>query len=113
MNKHTPGPWQVSGVRQDSGAPYKGHMVGPDGDGVVVVPYDAKHHEECLSNARLIAAAPEMAALLQRMEDWLRPEVEKEPDRTFFWEIVELRRKMEGREALFRPSQLPQPAHHE
>ena len=53
------------------------------------------------ANARLIAAAPDMFALLRKMEDWLRPEVVKEPDRTFFWQIVDLRRKVEGKPRLF------------
>lgn len=61
---HTPGPWQVSGVRQR--ADYKGHMVGPDGDGVTIVPYNEKDHAECLANARLIAAAPDLLELAKR-----------------------------------------------
>lgn len=66
----TPGPWQVSGIRQSSDK-YKGHMVGPDGDGVVVVPYNDKDHIECLANARLIAAAPEMYDVLKEAADCL------------------------------------------
>lgn len=38
----------------------------------------------------------ELRRLLLRIENWLRPEVVNEPDRTFFWEIVELRRKHDG-----------------
>lgn len=60
----TPGPWQVSGVRQKSDK-YEGHMVGPDGDGVVLVPYNDNDHIECLANARLIAAAPELLDALR------------------------------------------------
>lgn len=44
----------------------------------------------------LEAAMQEKSQLLQRIEDWLRPEVVKEPDRSFFWKIVELRRKHDG-----------------
>jgi hypothetical protein len=56
----TPGPWQKSGVRSRS-PEYKGHAVGPDGrDPVVVVPYTDRHHGECIANANLIAAAPEL-----------------------------------------------------
>lgn len=63
-NKWTAGPWQRSGTRQTSPS-YKGHMVGPDGDGVVVVPYDARDHSECLANANLIAAAPDLYEALE------------------------------------------------
>jgi hypothetical protein len=34
--KHTPGPWQVSGVRQRGGDWY-GHPVGPDGFNIALV----------------------------------------------------------------------------
>lgn len=37
------------------------------------------------ANAKLIAAAPDLLALCFEMRDWLRPELVKEPDRTFFW----------------------------
>ena len=36
---------------------------------------------------QLLALVDEWQALLREMEDWLRPEVVKEPDRTFFWKI--------------------------
>lgn len=57
----TPGQWMRSGVRQLS-REYKGHMIGPDGNGVVIVPYDPKFHSECLANANLLALAPALAA---------------------------------------------------
>lgn len=57
--KHTPGPWQRSGMRSRS-PEYKGHGVGPDGDVVVVVPYNDADHAECMANAHLIAAAPDL-----------------------------------------------------
>lgn len=64
---HTPGPWQMSGVRGTSPV-YKGHGVGPDGQPyVVIVPYNDKDHAECLANARLIAAAPDMLAALKAL----------------------------------------------
>lgn len=63
--KFTRGPWQMSGSRGPS-PEYRGHGVGPDGgDYVVVVPYNDKDHAECIANARLIAAAPDMHAALQ------------------------------------------------
>lgn len=39
------------------------------------------------ANAQLIAAAPELLSLCVQMRDWLRPEVVKEPDRSFFWKL--------------------------
>lgn len=38
----------------------------------------------------------EQASMLLEIENWLRRELVKEPDRTFFWKIVELRRKHAG-----------------
>lgn len=37
-----------------------------------------------------------------RARDLLEPEVEKEPDRTIFWELVDAVRQAEGKERLFR-----------
>jgi len=65
----TKGPWMKSGVRSTSPT-YKGHGVGPDSDWVVIVPYNDKDHSECLANAHLIAAAPELyEALTQLIDD--------------------------------------------
>lgn len=41
----------------------------------------------------LFAMCMDQSQLLMDIENWLRREVVKEPDRTFFWKIVELRRK--------------------
>lgn len=41
----------------------------------------------------------DMIALCIEMEDWLRPEVEKEPDRSFFWRLVDLNKKAKSRAA--------------
>jgi hypothetical protein len=35
------------------------------------------------------------------MKKWLEPELEKEPDRTYFWKLVDVIRKAEGKESLF------------
>lgn len=48
----------------------------------------AAHGPERDANARLIAAAPDLLALCQEMEAWLRPELVKEPERTYFWKLV-------------------------
>ena len=110
---HTPGPWifapDPSGIATVAWC--GSYRIGPDtghGD-----PHMAHYDEHGLdeADARLIAAAPDMLALLGQMENWLRPEVVKEPDRTFFWKIVELRRKIEGRELACSPE--PQGHEHE
>ena len=66
--KHTPGPWVVG---SDAGA--SGRMVGPMGEEEVCTVFgagesnDPETRPECLANARLIAAAPEMLTVLKRM----------------------------------------------
>lgn len=66
-DQHTPGPWQVSGVREKWRTSYSDHLmdshvVGPDDakGWVALIPYDPRNHAEDLANARLIAAAPEL-----------------------------------------------------
>jgi len=62
--RFTKGTWQRSGVRSKHTDIY-GHLVGPDNNAVVVVPYDPEHHAECLANANLIAAAPDLYEALK------------------------------------------------
>lgn len=65
-DKHTPGPWQVSGVRSKaliSGIEHGVHCIGPDGDPMIYAGYSDRTnalHCECMANARLVAAAPEL-----------------------------------------------------
>lgn len=54
-------------------------------------------HRVSEANARLIAAAPELLTLCKQMKKWLEPELQKEPDRTYFWKLVEVIRKAEGK----------------
>ena len=68
---HTPGPWQVSGVRVKSlplGRDTQLHMVGPNGDEVAAVFFDTKTGRG-FADARLIAAAPD---LLQALRDVMK-----------------------------------------
>lgn len=71
--KHTPGPWQVSGVRARSleiGRDCQLHMVGPDGDSVAAVFFNTRTGLG-LADAHLIAAAPDLrAALVAAKEAW-------------------------------------------
>lgn len=66
--QHTPGPW-----RSGAWAAYTDHAV------VVIDQHDEqvatttdllKPWEECEANARLIAAAPDMLAMLKRIYEW-------------------------------------------
>lgn len=41
------------------------------------------------------SAFDQMLQLCRDMENWLRPEVVKEPERTFFWRLVDVVRKAE------------------
>lgn len=99
----TPGPWSVD---TRTGL----DVMGPDGKDVCValcqemggMLFDKKTigpecRQQAFDNALLIAAAPDLLALCKEMLVWLRPEVVKEPERTYFWRLVEVVRKAEGR----------------
>jgi len=77
--KFTKGPWMKSGVRSTSPT-YKGHGVGPDSDWIVIVPYNDKDHSECLANAHLIAAAPELYEACTPLAQILERAVEEGAD---------------------------------
>lgn len=70
---HTPGPWQVSGIRTRlGGEPVL--TVGPDGYGIALVLYgngSTEQHRAAHADARLIAAAPELLGELRRVTDHL------------------------------------------
>jgi hypothetical protein len=63
MSKHTPGEWVKA---SDSW-----WIVGADGGPVSTVDYALRDEEEATANARLIAAAPTMASLLDRVRSHL------------------------------------------
>jgi hypothetical protein len=85
MSKHTKAPWQTSIGHDARGYPYF-YIHGMSGE--------QKRDESTLdANAQLIACAPELLSLCIEMRDWLKPEVVKEPDRTFFWKLVNVIRK--------------------
>lgn len=68
QDKHTPGPWEATGnfvrspMHQPEGLP-RGVQIVECRDG-----YFLPHTEEARANARLIAAAPELLAALQNLE---------------------------------------------
>lgn len=47
---------------------------------------DARALDEAV---RLIVRTPKLMKLRVEMREWLKPEVVKEPDRTFFWKLVD------------------------
>lgn len=77
--KHTPGPWFhvqdgyggdmniEAGKKENAG--YEKVVVG--GCGCCSSPFGADDKEECLANARLIAAAPDMLEVLHTARDYL------------------------------------------
>lgn len=74
MTKHTPGPWIVS--RQSQSTILKAITIRGGGDRIarVVVPIATQSISECESNARLIAAAPDLLEACQMFAEWLRRE---------------------------------------
>lgn len=73
MAQHTPGPWQVSGVRATR-APEIGSQtrllnVGPEGDYLAMVFFDMQTGRG-QADARLIAAAPDMLNVLRKFMDY-------------------------------------------
>lgn len=64
--KHTPGPWQVSGVRVKLGNE-DCQAVGPDNFTIAFLPIGRRPHElaGALADARLLAAAPDMLEALR------------------------------------------------
>jgi hypothetical protein len=62
--KHTPGPWTLN---KTGGIPIVGFDVGDGGELLPIVPeVHGYNKREAKSNARLIAAAPDMLAALRR-----------------------------------------------
>ena len=61
--KHTPGPWHI-GVRQPTSDKF---VFGPKGEEVANCDRLTNYADENLANARLIAAAPDMLAILKEV----------------------------------------------
>jgi hypothetical protein len=92
---HTPGPWSNERIWDTPASRIHARV-----DGIPVAlaeVFTMRGVGEKEANARLIAAAPDLLALCKSMEDWLRPEVVKEPDRSYFWKLVAVIKKAEGR----------------
>lgn len=71
--KHTPGPWQVSGVRQKIGG-YPMLMVGPDSAPIASVFYSDRttaDHVASQADAVLISSAPDLLEALEETNSML------------------------------------------
>ena len=65
--KYSPGPWSVAKKSKLTGA-----VVAEDGEMVCDPTGAGRYEDEAEANARLIASAPEMYALLGRVEDYFK-----------------------------------------
>ena len=64
MSGHTPGPWTIN----EAAANASHEIRGPDGEGVAYTgAWRTEHRAEQASNARLIAAAPDLLKALRRL----------------------------------------------
>ena len=88
MSKHTPGPWVVTSVDGWDG-------VKPESGGSAI----CKLVENNFKNARLIAAAPDMLAMLERTRDELEASGGFEGDENLFWAIVALIARATGEQS--------------
>lgn len=75
MAKHTPTPWQRSGIRVKSkvgGVETSGHQIGPDSDPIAMVYYsdetDALHHETLANATFIVTAVNNHAPMLKSLE---------------------------------------------
>lgn len=78
MSAHTPGPWQVFGVRRRLGTE-DCQQVGPDSCAIAFLPI-GRDLPGALADARLIAAAPDLLRALREAENALAdyiPTIEK------------------------------------
>jgi len=65
---HTPGPWslEVDAVISDATEAHICTVLGGEGTRFI----DDEDNQECLANARLIAAAPDLLDALKEVQDW-------------------------------------------
>lgn len=95
--KYSPGPWRVAKTSKLTGA-----VVAKDGE-VVCDPTGAgRYEDEAEANAKLISAAPEMYALLGRLEDYFKNRhiygygVEEKVSEDLLSEIKKVMKKVRG-----------------
>ena len=97
--KYSPGPWSVSKKSKLTGA-----VVAKDGEMVCDPTGAGRYEDEAEANARLISAAPEMYALLGRLEDYFKNRhiygygVEEKVSGDLLSEIKKVMKKVRGDE---------------
>lgn len=78
--EHTPGPWHYGGLTRFV----------TDGEGEPVARVELRKasptHEECVANARLIAAAPELLEALKHIEKYCQAQANETTDETALWQ---------------------------
>lgn len=92
MSEHTPGPWH----RNIKPASKYNTIFAGRNTHVARLVIDQLAEGEVEANCNLIAAAPSLLALCVEMRDWLKPELEREPNRTFFWKLVDAIKRATG-----------------
>ena len=97
-DKFTPPPWSVP-----SKGNLRGAVVAKDGEMVCDPSGAGRHEDEAEANARLIAAAPDMYALLGRLEDYFKnrhiygPGVEESVSKKLMIRIERVMKKADGK----------------
>ena len=97
--KYSPGPWSVAKKSKLTGA-----VVAADGELVCDPTGAGRYEDEAEANARLISAAPEMHALLGRLEDYFKNRhiygygVEEKVSEDLLSEIKKVMKKVRGDE---------------
>lgn len=94
--KHTPGPWIVE-EDNDTHGTYGINQTEPGGIYVAETIAVSNEGEE-LANANLLAAAPELLAMVIKLSDYilLNPSYDTKKTRELINEVIELRHKIEG-----------------
>lgn len=97
--KYSPGPWSVAKKSKLTGA-----VVAGDGEMVCDPTGAGRYEDEAEANANLISAAPEMYALLGRLEDYFKNRhiygygVEEKVSEDLLSEIKKVMKKVRGDE---------------
>lgn len=72
MSKHTPGPWFIFGNGHCVGGPAIAPLGESQTAGIAMCSMSKRHTDECVANAKLIAAAPELLRVLREALDFIQ-----------------------------------------
>lgn len=99
MSEHTPGPWHCG--EQVDICQWIGVYAGPGDDIIIcdVLSEDLTIKDQCMANARLIAASPEMLAVCQKLAviEAGTDGCSRDEDTGTLWEAVQLARAVLAR----------------